>query len=149
MWSKNTGTKLFPWCVGKIEEDLTNTKKNFTSLWSTCCSFQKNSRLFTIFSRLYLYFPDFFQVWKIARPISRIFQEFKTLYEPWLYNLKLLNINVFKFCFRPPLEQSLFCLLDRGGEKQALPVSRQTFEVATAQTSGLVNLVISHQTDFF
>ena len=66
-----------------------------------------------------------------------------------MYNLKLLNYNVFKFCFRPPFEQSLVCLLDRGGETQALPVSRQTLEVAAAQTSGLVNLVISHQTDSF
>ena len=48
-----------------------------------------------------------------------------------------------------PSSRASFCLLDRGGEKQALPVSRQTLEVAAAQTSGLVNLVISHQTDFF
>ena len=34
-----------------------------------------------MFSRLYLYFPDFFQVWKIAEQISRLFQEFKTLYK--------------------------------------------------------------------
>ena len=40
------------------------------------CSFEKNSRLFTIF-------PDFFQVWKMpGKLISRLFQEFKTLYEP-------------------------------------------------------------------
>ena len=35
-----------------------------------------------IFPRLYLYFPDFFQVWEIARQIWSLFQEFKTLYEP-------------------------------------------------------------------
>ena len=39
---------------------------------------------------------------------------------------------------------------DRAGEKSlALLESRQTFEVAAAQTSGLVNLVFSHQTGFF
>ena len=30
-----------------------------------------------------LYFPAFFQVWKIAGQIPRLFQEFKTLYKPW------------------------------------------------------------------
>ena len=34
------------------------------------------------FPRLYLYFPDFFQVWEIAGQIWSLFQEFKTLYEP-------------------------------------------------------------------
>ena len=47
---------------------------------------KKNSRLFTIFSRLYLYFPDFFQAWKTGLQISRLFQEFKTLYEPCKWN---------------------------------------------------------------
>ena len=51
--------------------------------------------------------------------------------------------------FFSPREQSLFCLLDWGGEKEALPESRQTFEVTAAQTYGLVNLVISRQTVFF
>ena len=32
--------------------------------------------------RLHFYFPDFFQVWKIAGQILRLFQEFTTLYEP-------------------------------------------------------------------
>ena len=47
---------------------------------------KKNSRLVTNFSRFYFYFPDFFQVWKIAGQISRLFQEFKTLYEPCTIN---------------------------------------------------------------
>ena len=34
------------------------------------------------FSKLYLSFPDFVQVWKIALQISRLFQEFKTLHRP-------------------------------------------------------------------
>ena len=38
-------------------------------------------RLFTIFQTLSP-FPDFFQVWKIAGQITRLFQEFTTLYEP-------------------------------------------------------------------
>ena len=33
-------------------------------------------------------------------------------------------------------------------EKKALPESRQAFEVAAAQTSGLINLVSSRQTGF-
>ena len=42
-----------------------------------------------------------------------------------------------------------FCLLlDQRGEKEALYASCQSFEVAAARTSGLVNLVSSHQTGF-
>ena len=37
---------------------------------------KKNSRLFTII-------PDFFQIEKIAGQVSRLFQEFQTLYKPW------------------------------------------------------------------
>ena len=40
----------------------------------------------TKISRFYFYFPDFFQVWKIAGQISRLFQEVKTLYEPCTIN---------------------------------------------------------------
>ena len=53
------------------------------------------------------------------------------------------------FVLDHPSSRTSFCLLDRGGEKQALPVSRRTFEVAAAQTSGPVNLVLSHQIVFF
>ena len=45
---------------------------------------------------------------------------------------------------------SSFCLLEWGeGSSPVLPESRQTFEVAAAQTSRLVNRVFSHQTVFF
>ena len=54
--------------MGEIE-------KNFTS---TCCSFEKKLKTF-------YYFPDFFQLWKVAGQISRLFQEFMTLYEPWIF----------------------------------------------------------------
>ena len=37
------------------------------------------------FSRLNIQFPDFFHAWKTALQISRLFQEFKTLYEPCGY----------------------------------------------------------------
>ena len=40
-----------------------------------------------------------------------------------------------------PASKASFCLLGGGGEKVSLPESRQAFEVATAQMSGLVNLV--------
>ena len=41
------------------------------------------------------------------------------------------------------------CLLEWGGEKEALTESRQTFEVTPSQTSRLVNLIPSRQTVFF
>ena len=46
-------------------------------------TWEKKNSTFYYFFRLYLYFPDFFQVWKIAGQISGLFQEFKTLHEPW------------------------------------------------------------------
>ena len=54
---------------------------------------KKNLKIFYHFSRLYFHFPDFFQVWKIAGQISRLFQEFKTLYEP-RYNRRIFLDNV-------------------------------------------------------
>ena len=45
---------------------------------------------------------------------------------------------------------SSFCLLEWGeGSSPALPESRQTFEVAAAQTSRRINRVFSRQTVFF
>ena len=41
-----------------------------------------------------------------------------------------------------------FSLLEWEKEKESLPESRLTFEVTKAQTSGLVNLVLSRQTGF-
>ena len=43
-----------------------------------------------------------------------------------------------------------FCLPERGEEKDAprMPKSGQAFEVPDAQNSGLVNLVLYHQTSF-
>ena len=46
----------------------------------------------------------------------------------------------------PPCEQTL---LLPSWSKETLPELHQTFETAAAQTSGLVNLVLSHQTVFF
>ena len=81
--------------TAKIEYDLTKTNKQ-KNLQSTC-SFQKKKKLTTFyhFSRLYLYFTDFFRVWKIARQISRLFKEFKTLGEPWsdLFRTVIHNNN--------------------------------------------------------
>ena len=52
--------------------------------------------------------------------------------------------------FSPPSCRmpSLFITLEWEGEKEVLPESRSTFDVATARTSGLVNLVLSRQTVF-
>ena len=52
---------------------------------------KKTQDFFTILCRLYVYFSDFFHVWKIAGQISWPFQEFKMLYEP--YNIKFLQDN--------------------------------------------------------
>lgn len=38
---------------------------------------------------------------------------------------------------------AFFYILERAGGKEAVPESRQAFEVATAQTSGLINLIFS------
>ena len=46
-----------------------------------------------------------------------------------------------------PASSASFCL-DWGGEKQALPESCQTFEVAAARTSGLVNCVFECEYPF-
>ena len=48
----------------------------------------------------------------------------------------------------PASRASFYLFLYRGGEKEALPESRQLFEAAAARTSGLVSLVFSRQTGF-
>ena len=86
---KKVGTKLYKWCTANIQVRLNTIwprqqEKNF--IGEALVAFKK---LFTIFSRLYLYFRDFFQVWRIAGQISRLFQEFKSLYEPCLSSFKI------------------------------------------------------------
>ena len=50
---------------------------------------------------------------------------------------------------RYPVNRAPFCLLfDRGREKDGLPESCQAFEGSTAQSSGLVSLVLSRQASF-
>ena len=73
--------------TGEIESALTNTHKKNLTCYALVVACKKNTQLFTTFSR-HLYFADFFQVWKIAGQISRLFQEFKTLYETWKKSLK-------------------------------------------------------------
>ena len=63
--------------------------------------------------------------------------------------LVLLFIYFVLFRQRHPVNRAPFCLLfDRGREKEALPESCQAFEGSTAQSSGLVNLVLYRQTSF-
>ena len=45
-------------------------------------------------------------------------------------------------------EELFFVFLSEGGEKEPLPLSRQTFEVTEARTNGLVSLVVFRQTGF-
>ena len=71
--------------------------------------------------------------------------------------MPLMLNKIFIFCwvflkhlFSHPASRAFLCLLEWGVEKEALPETRQTFaEVAAAQTSGLLNLVLSRQTGFF
>ena len=63
--------------TGEIEYDLNKAL--------VVVPLKRKLKAFYYFSRLYLHFPDFFQVWKITEKISRLFfEEFmiKTLYEP-------------------------------------------------------------------
>ena len=48
-----------------------------------------------------------------------------------------------------PVSRASFCLLEWKEEKKVLRESRQAFEVAAAQTSGLLNLVFCRQTGLF
>ena len=52
-----------------------------------------------------------------------------------------------QYDWHPAIRASFF-LLDQGEEKEVLPETRQAFEVATIQISGLVNLVSSRQISF-
>ena len=61
----------------------------------------------------------------------------------------LVRICSFAQWITHPASRAFICLLEWRGEKAALPESRQTFEVAAAQTSGLVILFLSRQTVFF
>ena len=55
---------------------------------------------------------------------------------------------MFKITLFISLSKKSLLLLETGGEKEAVPEWHQTFEVAAAQTSGLVNIVSSCQTGF-
>ena len=63
-------------------------------------------------------------------------------------NILKVYISIFN-CKKHPASFLKFCLLNKGGERETLPELHQTFEVATAQTSGPVNLVFFCQTGFF
>ena len=45
--------------------------------------------------RRFIIFLEFFQVWKIALQISRLFQEFKTLYKPFK-DVQLVKFSLMK-----------------------------------------------------
>ena len=61
-------------------------------------------------------------------------------------SLYLSNLTVTLLPCKRPLFS--FCLLEWGGERDALPEPRQAFDVAKFRTSWLVNLVFSCQTGF-
>ena len=60
----------------------------------------------------------------------------------------IINITPYQFSVRDFIVFPGFSPCEQG-EKEALPESRQTFEVAATRTFGLVNLVLSCQTSFF
>ena len=62
---------------------------------------------------------------------------------------KKIDFTKRMYLFCHPASRAYFCLLDWGGEKEALPESHQTFGVAASRNPGLVNLVFSRQTGFF
>ena len=66
-------------------------KKSLIKLLFQVCQKKKKSRHFTTF-------PDFFQVWKIAGQISRLFQEFQAPRSLWLKRFLNLNGNTVGFC---------------------------------------------------
>ena len=68
--------------TGEIESALTNTHKKNLTCYALVVACKKNHNFLPLFQDISIYFADFFQVWKIAGQISRLFQEFKTLYEP-------------------------------------------------------------------
>ena len=70
-------------------EEQNEKKQNKSTKHGVCTGFYH-------FLRIYLYFPDIFQVWKIVEQISRLFQEFKTLHEPWKQN----NLLDSRACFQ-------------------------------------------------
>ena len=104
-WSKktlkNAGTKLFslPYvfvhCKYRVTlKKIWQNKKINIFFGNVLVALKKTQDFFTILCRLYVYFSDFFHVWKIAGQISWPFQEFKMLYEP--YNIKFLQDNTFE-----------------------------------------------------
>lgn len=59
-----------------------------------------------------------------------------------------MNITPYQFSVRDFIVFPGFSPCEQG-EKEALPESRQTFEVAAARAFGLLNLVLSCQASFF
>ena len=80
----NAGTKIFSWCTANIRTNkIWPKRKKKSHKKPGCCSLKKNSRLFIIFPDLISIFQTFSSSEKTVGQISRLFQEFKTLYEPW------------------------------------------------------------------
>ena len=72
--------------TGKTEQDLTKMKKKITYKALVVALEKEKAQDFLplIFSTLSP-FSRLSKVWKIAGQISRLFQGFRTLYEPWLH----------------------------------------------------------------
>ena len=78
----------FSWCAANIWARLNKIwQKRKKIIKHSLCSFEKkkDSRLFSHFPQLYLHFADFLRPGKWLGN-ARLFQEFKTLYEPLSLN---------------------------------------------------------------
>ena len=75
---KNVGTKVFSLCSPSVRARLNHIDQNNTktSLKSTSCSFEKNSRLFTIF-------PDFVSTFQTSSRSGKLLGKFQAFLKNW------------------------------------------------------------------
>ena len=83
---------LFSWCSAHVRMKLNKIwPKQIIIKHTKSASRSFEKKLKTLY---HLYFPDFFQAWKIAEHFSRLFQEFKTLHEPFRTFYARWNVSV-------------------------------------------------------
>ena len=80
--------------LAKLTKVKSATLQRFQLAFKHLLLLEKNSRLHTIFQDSAFNFHTFFQVWKSSSQISRLFQEFKTLYEPCVVKSSILGYTV-------------------------------------------------------
>ena len=115
---KNVGTKFFhddhelQTCGRDWIRRICPKRKTWNfHLQSTWYKLKKKKSTFYHFFNLY--YPDFLHVWKTAGQISKLFQEFKTMDEPWrsLVKFWLYDLRFYPFTFPLYFSQHL-CVLN-------------------------------------